>query len=216
MSNLSIGEKIKKYRMMAGYTQAELAWELGRREEKKLAPSAIAGYESGQRVPKIESRVQMARILNVDPISLSGIELDELDEKRLLCKLLAKYASDILLEDDCSVTAKLSSDFASFQMEYEDYKEELEEYEECLPKDSLRYELQAKALAAELEHWMERYPRYDAVHVIKGRNENFTLEDILKEREWRKMKSQDEFFRYQDDYWTPMMNKEIIERIRNN
>lgn len=122
----------------------------------------------------------------------------------------------MVLEDDCSVTAKLPNDFASFQVEYEDYKEEVQEYEEALPKDSLRYELHTKALAAEMEHWMERYPLYDAVHILKGRKKDFTLDDILNEREWRKRKSQDDFFRYQDDYWTPMMNKEITERIRNN
>lgn len=83
MSKNNIGENIRKYRMMAGFTQAELAEKLSEVEGKTIAASAVAGYENGQRTPKVEIRVQMARILGVDPVGLSGIELDESDEKRL-------------------------------------------------------------------------------------------------------------------------------------
>ena len=103
MSKNNIGENIRKYRMMAGFTQAELAEKLSEVEGKTIAASAVAGYENGQRTPKVEIRVQMARILGVDPVGLSGIELDEMDEKRLLCKLLSKYASDISLTEDGTV-----------------------------------------------------------------------------------------------------------------
>ena len=112
MSKNNIGENIRKYRMMAGFTQAELAEKLSEVEGKTIAASAVAGYENGQRTPKVEIRVQMARILGVDPVGLSGIELDEMDEKRLLCKLLSKYASDITLNEDGSVGVELPDDFA--------------------------------------------------------------------------------------------------------
>lgn len=90
----NIGENIRKYRIMAGLTQAELAEKLSELEGKTIATYAVAGYENGQRTPTVEIRVQMVRILGVYPVGLSGIEFDETDEKRLLCKLLSKYASD--------------------------------------------------------------------------------------------------------------------------
>jgi len=214
MENLCIGENIKKYRIMAGFTQAELATELSKMEEKNIAPSAIAGYESGQRIPKVEMRVQIARILGVDPIALSGIELDENDEKRLLCKLLYKYAKDMSLAEDGEVTVKLSDDFAGFQMEYEENKERLEFLYEGTKEDSLMREISKQTVDAEMEYWVENFPRFDAAYLCKQRNANCTIEDMRRFRNMVQNEIEDDFVRYQNTYLNPMMNKEIIEKIR--
>ena len=214
MENLCIGENIKKYRIMAGLTQAELATELSKLEGKNIAPSAIAGYESGQRVPKVEMRVQIARILGVDPVALSGIELDDNDEKRLLCKLLYKYAKDMSLAEDGEVTVKLSDDFAGFQMEYEENKERLEFLYEDTKEDSLMREISKQTVDAEMEYWMENFPKLDAAYLCKQRNVNCTVDDMRSFREMIKAEMEDGFVRYQNTYLNPMMNKEIIDKIR--
>ena len=214
MSKNNIGENIRKYRMMAGFTQAELAEKLSEIEGKTIAASAVAGYENGQRTPKVEIRVQMARILGIDLVGLSGIELDEMDEKRLLCKLLSKYASDITLNEDGSVGVELPDDFADFQMTYKENRDRLAFLSEDVPEDSLEYEITKKSADDELEYWVERYPAYDAASLCKERKADYTIEDI---KDFRKMTSSEceaDFFRFQDSYLTPMMNKEIMKRIR--
>ena len=214
MSKNNIGENIRKYRMMAGFTQAELAEKLSEVEGKTIAASAVAGYENGQRTPKVEIRVQMARILGVDPVGLSGIELDEMDEKRLLCKLLSKYASDITLNEDGSVGVELPDDFADFQMTYKENRDRLAFLSEDVPEDSLEYEITKKSADDELEYWVERYPAYDAASLCKKRKEDYTIEDIIDFRKMTSSECEADFFRFQDSYLTPMMNKEIMQRIR--
>ena len=214
MSKNNIGENIRKYRMMAGFTQAELAEKLSEVEGKTIAASAVAGYENGQRTPKVEIRVQMARILGVDPVGLSGIELDEMDEKRLLCKLLSKYALDISVTEDGSVGVELPDDFADFQMTYKENRDRLAFLSEDVPEDSLEYEITKKSADDELEYWVERYPAYDAASLCKERKADYTIEDIKDFRKVTSSECEADFFRFQDSYLTPMMNKEIMKRIR--
>lgn len=215
MSNNLIGENIRKYRMMAGYTQAELAEELSELEGKNVAASAIAGYENGQRVPKVEVRVQIAKILGVDPVALSGIELSEADEKRLLCKLLLKYASDITLKKDGTVNLDLPDDFAGFQIEYKENRARLEDSTVDVAADSLEYEITKKSVDDEIGFWVEMYPAYDAASLCKERKPGCTIADIKEYRKMTSAECREEFFKFQDSYLTPMMNKEIMERIRN-
>lgn len=215
MSNNLIGENIRKYRMMAGYTQAELAEELSELEGKNVAASAIAGYENGQRVPKVEVRVQIAKILGVDPVALSGIELSEVDEKRLLCKLLLKYATDITLKKDGTVNLDLPVDFAGFQMEYKENKEKLNFLLSDITEDSLQQEIATKSTEDELNYWIEMYPVYDAVFLCNENIADCTINDIKKYRTMVSSEFQTEFYSFQDSYLTPMMNKEVVEKLRN-
>lgn len=214
MSNVNIGETIKKYRMMAGYTQAELAEELSKLEDKNIAPSAIAGYESGQRTPKVEVRVDIARILGVDPVALSGIELSEVDEKRLLCKLLVKYATNLTLKKDGSVNLDLPDDFSAFQMEYKDNREQLDFLLADIPEDTLKQEIATKSAADELNYWVEMYPAYDAASLCKEKKADCTIKDIKEYRKMVDSEYQEDFFHFQDNYLTPLMNKEIMADIR--
>ena len=159
-------------------------------------------------------RVQIARILGVDPVALSGIEMDENDEKRLLCKLLYKYATDMSLAEDGEVTVKLSDDFAGFQMEYEENKERLEFLYEGTKEDSLMREISKQTVDAEMEYWVEHFPRFDAAYLCKQRNANCTIEDMRRFRNMVQNEIEDDFVRYQNAYLNPMMNKEIIDKIR--
>lgn len=215
MSNNIIGENIRKYRMMAGYTQAELAVELGKVENKNVAPSAIAGYENGQRVPKVEVRIQIANILGVDPVALSGIEMSETDEKRMLCKLLMKYASNISLKKDGTVNLDLPDDFAGFQMEYAENRERLSSLLTEMSEGSIK-EITMKSSDDELNYWVEMYPAYDPVTVCKEKKGKYSIEDIKKYRNLINSECKMEFFNFEDSYLVPLRNKEIMERIRNN
>lgn len=85
---------------------------------------------------------------------------------------------------------------------------------EDVPEDSLEYEITKKSADDELEYWVERYPTYDAVSLCKERKADYTIEDIKKFREMTSSECEADFFRFQDSYLTPMMNKEIMKRIR--
>ena len=63
-SNMSIGEKIKKYRKEKGLTQRELADKLN------IATNSLSRYEIGERRPPIDMIEKIAEILNVTPIQL--------------------------------------------------------------------------------------------------------------------------------------------------
>ena len=118
------------------------------------------------------------------------------------------------LNEDGSVGVELPDDFADFQMTYKENRDRLAFLSEDIPEDSLEYEITKKSADDELEYWVERYPAYDAASLCKERKADYTLEDI---KEFRKMTSSEceaDFFRFQDSYLTPMMNKEIMQRIR--
>ena len=97
----NIGTTIKKYRLMKNKTQIQLA------QDVEISAPGLAAYESGKRVPKIELREQIAKALETDPVALSGLELSENDEIRLLNKLLVKYCLDMSItsyqKDDITI-----------------------------------------------------------------------------------------------------------------
>lgn len=64
---MKIGEKIKCIRIFRGLTQRELGLKLG--YEERNADVRIAQYESGYRVPKKATLIEIARILNVNYIN---------------------------------------------------------------------------------------------------------------------------------------------------
>lgn len=59
VTNMNIGEQIKKYRKEAGLSQKELGQKLG------VSQQHIAQYESGKRIPKLETINKIAGALNV-------------------------------------------------------------------------------------------------------------------------------------------------------
>lgn len=65
-----LGERIKKIRTFRELTQRELGLKLG--YEERNADVRIAQYESGYRVPKNNTLMEMAKILNVNYIHFVG------------------------------------------------------------------------------------------------------------------------------------------------
>ena len=62
-----LGERIKRIRTFRGLTQRELGLKLG--YEERNADVRVAQYESGYRVPKKDTLMEIARILNVNYIN---------------------------------------------------------------------------------------------------------------------------------------------------
>ena len=67
VSDMTIGDKIKKIRTFRKMTQAELGAALGWGEK---GANRLAQYETNYRVPKKELVTEMAKILNVNPWTL--------------------------------------------------------------------------------------------------------------------------------------------------
>ena len=66
-----LGERIKRIRTFRGLTQRELGLRLG--YEDRNADVRIAQYESGYRVPKNNTLMEMAKILNINYIHFIGV-----------------------------------------------------------------------------------------------------------------------------------------------
>ena len=64
---MTLGERIKRIRTFRGLTQRELGLKLG--YEERNADVRVAQYESGYRVPKKDSLMEIAKILNVNYIN---------------------------------------------------------------------------------------------------------------------------------------------------
>ena len=62
-----LGERIKRIRTFRGLTQRELGLKLG--YEERNADVRVAQYESGYRVPKKDTLMEIARILNINYIN---------------------------------------------------------------------------------------------------------------------------------------------------
>ena len=62
-----LGERIKRIRTFRGLTQRELGLKLG--YEERSADVRVAQYESGYRVPKKDTLMEIAQVLNVNYIN---------------------------------------------------------------------------------------------------------------------------------------------------
>ena len=163
LKNNVIGEKIKNARNLRGISQAKLAEELG------IASSAVAAYETGKRIPKIELREQIARVLMTDPIELSGLELTEDDERRLLNKLLMKYSKDIIKNEDGTVSAVFPEEYANLHEVYKRLHElDVDGYmvfDGDVPFQIDLFPESEKEMIA--DYWLESWPLFDYCQVIK-------------------------------------------------
>lgn len=65
---MNIGEQIKKYRKEAGLSQKELGERLG------VSQQHIAQYESGKRIPKIETIIKIATALDISPFEVISVD----------------------------------------------------------------------------------------------------------------------------------------------
>lgn len=67
---MTVGEKIRKYRIEQGLLQKELA------KKCKMSESAIRNYELGNRTPKPHHLEVIAKALDISPFSLLDPDLD--------------------------------------------------------------------------------------------------------------------------------------------
>ena len=217
MVNKKIGDRIRKFRTMVGMTQEELANRLSSGEEKSVSQATVAIYESGQRIPKIELRLRIAEILNVDPIALSGIDLDEFDEKRLLCKLLIKYANSIDLTEENMVNIGLPNEFLGFQKMYQKNRESLAKSLNGVSEDSLDYKIKTRIANEKLEFWCEtELAKCFDLQNMKAKNvkDEAALKRLIPSIQFLEDKDFEErFANYQETYLAAHLNKEIMSQL---
>lgn len=130
--------------------------------------SVIGAYETDGRNPKLEAKVELARKLNVDPVAMSGIELTEDDEIRLLNKLLVKYADKIDINDDKKVIIELGEDFLDFAEQINKYNHKVSEIIKDETRDSRTKEVRLNDYLNILDLYLETWPSYDIRRKLKN------------------------------------------------
>jgi transcriptional regulator with XRE-family HTH domain len=75
---MTLGDKIKKYRSLNGWSQKELGQKVGFSDS--TADSRIRKYENDIIAPKSELREKLADTLNVNISALSDINIDTLED----------------------------------------------------------------------------------------------------------------------------------------
>lgn len=94
----NIGKNIKFYRKQKGYSQKQLAEELG------LATGTIQQYELDKREPKFDTILKISNVLDINPYNLYGIEEPDTTESEFIkaCQWLeeAEISIDAPDEDD--------------------------------------------------------------------------------------------------------------------
>ena len=197
----SVAKNIRKYRLMAGYSQAKLAYELTTLTGKQITHTMINNYESGYRVPKTDMRISIAHILEVDPVELAldREALSEVDEKRLLCKLLNKYAKVVKKKSTGDVEVVLGDDFYGFALKYDNLfgSLKLSSKDEKSRPDVIKKKEQAEE---EMLFWVETYPKYDPVYELKTAGKKCTPDSIASISDDTKNKFIQHMCNYQDSY----------------
>ena len=105
---MTLGERIKRIRTFRGLTQRELGLKLG--YEERNADVRVAQYESGYRVPKKDTLMEIARILNVNYINFVT-EAGERCSYALFC-LITSPVSRLISTLDFTFDFLFSSAFA--------------------------------------------------------------------------------------------------------
>ncbi len=189
-----IGDRIRECRIMRGLSQAQLA------EKLDIPRSAITAYENDTKKPKIEIREKIAHALDMDPVYLSGLELTEIDERRLLNRLLAKYASDIFDsvparydEGDPRVTVELSGDFHTLACKYNEQPDTFSKYRDLVVEQT---DIDDERVA-ELDFWLKTWPKYDPVFSDFSENQAQTSLDYDSHLEHLHRLMIADFYQYQ-------------------
>ena len=134
-----LGERIKRIRTFRGLTQRELGLKLG--YEERNADVRVAQYESGYRVPKKDTLMEIARILNVNYINLTFFWLDEDNRNTFHLFQLVRNPGKCNVSDDKSVRYNDSDEWPAHApvgmwLDYGLVNEFLREW--CLRKEQLK------------------------------------------------------------------------------
>lgn len=98
---MSIGDRIRFFRKIKGITQRELGLKLGYNE--KTADVRVAQYESNRKIPRQETLVSIANILDVSVLALTAPSIDSMESlMHTLFLLEDEYGFQISMTDDGS------------------------------------------------------------------------------------------------------------------
>ena len=159
---------------------------------------------------------RISEALKCDPVELSGIQLSETDEKRMLIKLLSKYANSVTViktsDDQWETDVKLPVDFLDFGNRYNENKEKVEAALDGLSQSDPNYELKKAEATDWFNYWVDSYPTFDAFTRLKsvGRDINYDSINITSDIISEEMKSG--FWTYIGDYVTPLRKDAIKMR----
>lgn len=92
--NMTTGERIKQARKRAGLTQKQLGEKLG------ITFQSVAQWETGKRIPKVESLQKIADALNMDVYTLMGARIETYED-----------GSQIVFDDNVTDEEKLNYHF---------------------------------------------------------------------------------------------------------
>ena len=99
---MTLGEKIRKYRLLKGWTQKELGMKVG--FSAATADSRIRKYESNLMAPKEDIRGRLVEVLDLHPSALSDINLQSAED---VMQVL------FLLEEECGMSIERTEDKTS-------------------------------------------------------------------------------------------------------
>ena len=92
---MTVGEKIRKYRILKGWTQKELGLKVG--FSAATADSRIRKYESDAMAPKADIRTKLANALGVDLSALSDVNVSSYED---VMQVLFQFEDDLGMEID--------------------------------------------------------------------------------------------------------------------
>ena len=141
---MTVGEKIRKYRIEAGYTQRELA------RMSRLSESAIRNYELGNRTPSPEQIEKIAASLKINPFAISDPDFTSyVGTMHALYELEEKYGLHAYIEGGVAHLSFKNKGWDSLHM-----SEEIHNWAEM-------YEKLRKEEISEEEYleWKNTYPR---------------------------------------------------------
>lgn len=208
-----IGETIRKFRIMKEMTAKDLADKL------EIATSNMAVIENGTRIPKTDMCCRIADALKVDPVEICGIELSDVDKKRLLMKLLTEYADNVEAvmgtDKQGKVVADLPIDFADFAFRYKENLKNVEYAVEGIPESDPRYKIRKENAQDELNYWLDMYPTYDAYTDVKDDAEDVDFDMVNVRSTVIQDEMSKKFWQFQSDYIIPKRNEERRSKQAN-
>lgn len=106
---MTVGDKIKKYRLLRGMTRKELGCIVGFSDS--TAAARINRYENNHVKPKADIRMQLASALHVNPLMLSDIDIRTPEEFVQVLYLLEGEFGIHVEETDDKVALSFSKDY---------------------------------------------------------------------------------------------------------
>ena len=143
----SIGENIRRLRMLRGLSQKELAEKIG------VANVQLNYYEHDTRRPKVDTLKRIADALGVSLEILLGEDMSEAQAKKRLYMIFSQFDGQMAEIDGKTLVWFNGLDLGAFYARYQAYKAQLAEAEK--EEEPERREEKKKAARDSFEEWME-------------------------------------------------------------